>query len=295
MIDEEHAVGVAVVRKAEVGTRARHELAKRLQMRGAALHVDVATVVVGVDGMHRGTQTLERHRRGRARSAVTAVDGHHEPLERHAVERLDRMVDIALAGVLHLDDMTHALTGRELIGGERLVGHDPSRDLLLERVGELHALGREELDAVELGRIVRGRYDDAAVELGLHREQRHGRRGDDAAAVRTAALGHDARRERTLEHGAREARVAAHADVGTQELGCGAPEPKGEVAVEVGVRHAAHAIGTEDVLRHCSTPCRYEPKKSGATEYSVDPAFDCFFERRKKLSAWRTGERGEPS
>ena len=61
--------------------------------------------------------------------------------------------------------------------------------------------------------------DDAAVELILNGEQRHGRCRDNAAAVRTAALGHDTGGQSTLEHGARKTRIATDADVRAKKLG----------------------------------------------------------------------------
>ncbi len=44
-------------------------------MGGAALNVDVGAAIIGVDGVHRGTQALQRGGRGLAGSTVTAVDG----------------------------------------------------------------------------------------------------------------------------------------------------------------------------------------------------------------------------
>ena len=74
-VDEQHAVGVAVVGQADIGVGAQHELAQGLKVSGAALNVNVSAAVIGVDGMDRGAQALQRGRRGLARSAMTAVDG----------------------------------------------------------------------------------------------------------------------------------------------------------------------------------------------------------------------------
>ena len=164
------------------------------------------------------------------------------------------MIDICLASVLHLDNVAHAGAGRQRVGSHGLLGHDPGADLFLNRVGKLHALAAKELDAVELRRIVRSGDDDAAVELILDGEQRHGRRRDNAAAVRTAALGHDAGSQSTLEHGTRKTRVAADADVRAKELGRRAAQAKREVAREVGIGDATDAVGTEDVLGHRIAP-----------------------------------------
>ena len=245
----------------DVGVGAQHELAQGLKMSGAALDVNVGAAVIGVDGMDRGAQALQCGGRGLARSAVAAVDGNNQAIELKAVERADGMIDICLAGVLHLDDVTHTGAGRQRVGSHGLLGHDPGADLFLDSIGKLHALAAKELDAVELRRIVRSRDDDAAVELVLDGEQRHGRRRDNAAAVRAAALGHNAGGQSTLEHGARKTRVTADANVRTKELGRRTAKAKREVAREVGVGDATDAIGTEDVLGH-----RIAPSQVGKTQ-----------------------------
>ena len=247
--------------QADIGVGAQHELAQGLKVRGAALDVNVGAAVIGVDGMDRGAQALQRGGRGLARSAVTTVDGNNQAVELKAVERADGMIDIGLAGILHLDDMTHTGAGRQRVGSHGLLGHDPGADLFLDSIGKLHALAAKELDAVELRRIVRSGDDDAAVELVLDGKQRHGRRRNDAAAVRAAALGHNASSQSALEHGTRKTRVAADADVRTKELGRRTAKAKREVARKVGVGDATDAVGTEDVLGH-----RIAPSQVGKTQ-----------------------------
>ena len=248
-VDEQHAVGVAVVGQADIGVGAQHELAQGLKVSGAALNVNVGAAVIGVDA-----QALQRSGRGLAGSTVAAVDGNNQAIELKAVERADGMIDIGLAGVFHLDDVTHTGAGRQRVGSHGLLGHDPGADLFLDSIGKLHALAAKELDAVELRRIMRSRDDDAAVELVLDGEQRHGRRRDNAAAMRTAALCHNASGQSTLEHGTRKTRVAADADVRAKELGRRAAQAKREVAREVGIGDATDAVGTEDVLGHRIAP-----------------------------------------
>ena len=175
-------------------------------MSGAALNVNVSAAVIGVDGMDRGTQALQRGGRSLARSTMAAVDGNDQAVEPQAIKRIDGMIDICLAGILHLDNVAHAGTGRQRVGSHGLLGHDPGADLFLDSIGKLHALATKELDAVELRRIVRSGDDDAAVKLVLDGEQCHGRRRNNAAAVRAAALGHNAGGQSTLEHSARKTR-----------------------------------------------------------------------------------------
>ena len=62
-------------------------------------------------------------------------------------------------------------------GGRR---RDAPFDVELHRVGQLAALGREDLDAVVLPGIVRGRDDDTRVRVREAHEIGHGGRGNDA-------------------------------------------------------------------------------------------------------------------
>ena len=238
----------------DVSMGAQHELAQGLKMGGAALDVDVGAAVIGVDGMDRGAQALQCGGRGLAGSTMAAVDGNDQAVEPQAIKRIDGVVNVCLASVLHLDDVAHAGASRQRVGSHGLLGHDPGANLLLDRIGKLHALAAKELDAVELRRIMRSRDDDAAVELVLNSEQRHGGRGDNAAAMRTAALGHDAGGQSALEHGARKTRVAADADIRTKKLGRRTAQAKRKVAREVGIGDATDAVGTEDVLGHRIAP-----------------------------------------
>ncbi len=81
-----------------------------------------------------------------------------------------------------------------LVGGEQVdVLEDFGFDLLLDLVGELHAVGAEELDAVVLPGIVRGGDDDAggkavgAGEIGDAGGGEHAGAGKAASGIRQAA------------------------------------------------------------------------------------------------------------
>ena len=115
-------------------------------------------------------------------------------------------------------------------------------DLLLGGVGELAAFAVEELDAVVLGRVVRGRDDDAEVE----REQRDGGRRQHAAEDAVAAGRDDAARERLLELDARGARVAADEDLRrARPERRRAAEPLDELGRQELAHDAADTIGAE--------------------------------------------------
>jgi hypothetical protein len=75
-------------------------------------------------------------------------------------------------------------------------------------VGQLEAVGGEELDAVVAVGVVRGGDDGRQVEAVTAQQQRRGRRGQDAAEQDVAAGRGDPGAERGLEHLPGLARVA---------------------------------------------------------------------------------------
>ena len=144
-------------------------------------------VAVGrvADRVHLGAAALERVRREPGVGAVRAVDGDPQAAQVGA-EALEDVLQVRVGGDLDVLDRPLVDAGRR---GEQLL------DLLLGRVGQLVPLRVEELDAVVLGRVVRGGDDDAEVE----REQRDRRRRQDAAEDAVAAGRDDAARERLFE------------------------------------------------------------------------------------------------
>ena len=119
-------------------------------------------------------------------------------------------------------------------------------DLLLGRVRELAAVSVEELDAVVLGRVVRGGDDGAEVE----REQRDGRRRQDAREHGMAARRGDAGGEGALELAARRARVASdeHRPAARPERRRAA-EPLDELGGEILADDSPYAVGAEVASR----------------------------------------------
>src|SRR5439155_16979894 len=108
---------------------------------------------------------------------------------------------VVLARAVQRADATDAARGRRR-AVQRLL------DLVLGLVGELEAVGAEELDPVVLLGVVRGAEDGGHVEAVGAQQERRGGGGQHAAEQRLAAGGGDARGDRGLEHLARLARVA---------------------------------------------------------------------------------------
>ena len=136
--------------------------------------------------------------------AVGAVDGDAQPRQ---VERdaLDDAPDVAFDGAF--DDL--GATDLLALQRDQVVAADVLLDLGFFVVGELEAEVTEELDAVVGEGVVRGRHDHAGVGAALEHERGQPRRGDHPGDLNRAAAAGDAGHQRRLEHGARNARVAA--------------------------------------------------------------------------------------
>ena len=149
----------------------------------------------------------------------------------------DDMVEVALARrVVPLDRASPALGGVE----ERF-------DLLLLVVRELPPGRAEELDAVVLGRVVRGRDDDPQVT----REQRDRRCRQHAGEQRSSPGGHDAPRQRLLERRSRRTCVAAHEDLSASAPDRGGPtQPLDEVGGQAFADHTSNTVRPEEAPRH---------------------------------------------
>ena len=167
LVDGQHPVAVAVERDPGVVATVSHRLLEQCEIGRTAAHVDVRAVGRVTDRVHLRPALLERLRSEAGVGAVRAVDDDPQA----AQIRAEALEDVLLVGVrrdLDLLDLPLVDAGR---GDQQLL------DLLLGRIGELVAVGVEELDAVVLRRVVRRGDHDPEVE----REQCNGRRREDAA------------------------------------------------------------------------------------------------------------------
>ena len=86
-------------------------------------------------------------------------------------------------------------------GGRKLrMVQDQFLHPLLHLIGELVALGVEDLDAVVSIGVVGGGDDDTGVRLLLHRQKGHRRGGDGAQGHHVAAYGADTGHQGRLQH-----------------------------------------------------------------------------------------------
>ena len=110
-----------------------------------------------------------------------------------------------IIAILHNPDVLARGTRRVVI---RLEAADELFEFILHSVRQFVAVAAEELDAVVGKRIVRGRDHDACHRLVRAREIGDRRRRNHARQQSSAGRRADARRQRRLEHLARDACIA---------------------------------------------------------------------------------------
>ena len=271
LVDDHHPVGVAVERDADVGAHLAHLGAQRLRRGRAALEVDVVAVGLDADLDHLGAQLPQRVGRHLVAGAVGAVDDDAQIVEADvAGERALGELDVALLRALDALGAADAVGGRQQLGGRRL---HQRLDLALGLVGELVAVGIEQLDAVVGVGVVRGR--DHHAEVGAQRAGEHGdrRRRHRPQQEHVHADRGEARHQRQFDHVAGEPRVLADDDAvpvraaGEQLAGGHADLERDLGGHGRAVGEPANAIGAEVPPRHVSPRlcCRAAPSAVAAT------------------------------
>ena len=207
LVDEDHPVGVAVERDADVGPHLAHLARKRLGRGRADLEIDVEPVRLDADLDHLGPELPQRLGRDLVSRAIGAIDDHAQALERHfAGERPLGVFDVA--GLDVVDALGAAEVGsvgelrRDVAVHQRF---DPRLDL----VGKLIAVRPEQLDAVVLIRVVGGGDHHAQVAAHRARQHRHRRRRNRPQQQDVGADRSEARDQRIFDHVAREPGVLA--------------------------------------------------------------------------------------
>ena len=193
-VDGQAAVGVAVVRDAQVGAVLADGVAERAEVGGADPVVDVEPVRLGVQRDDLGAGPAVGLGRDGGRRAVRAVDDDPQPGERGpGWPRAGARRSGSTASGRSRTRPMPAPVGR----GAGVV--QAGLDRLLERVGELVPAGGEELDAVVRHGVVRG--GDHHAEVGAERrdeerDRRGGQHADAAPRRRRPRRGRRRRRPR---------------------------------------------------------------------------------------------------
>jgi hypothetical protein len=169
LVDDQHPVSVAVERDADIGAHLLDLLAERGGLGRTAFVIDVEAVGLDSDGEHLGIQFLERLRRDPIAGAVGTVDNDAQALERKILrQRSFRELDIAVLDTVDASGAAEIGALGKLLGQ---VGVDQLLDLAFHIIAELEPVRTEQLDAIVVIRIMRGRYHHA--KIGAHRPRQH--------------------------------------------------------------------------------------------------------------------------
>ena len=243
-VHRQHPVAVAVEGEADVVSPGAHALGERVHVSRAAAVVDVAAVGLDGDRLHVGAEAAEDLGRHAVGGAVGAVEQHADAVEVELAEAQLELAQVVAAGAVQLAHAADGSLWAAIAGGHELL--DPG--LLV--VVELGAAGAEELDAVVLVGVVRGRHDGGQVEAVAAQQQRGAGRGQHAAEQRVASGGRHPGRQRGLEHLARLARVAHDQDLRRlcRRGGRGGPsERQRQLGGQLLARDTANAVGAEEL------------------------------------------------
>ena len=206
-------------------------------------------------GDHVGAQFPQRFRHHLVGRAVGAIDHDAQAVEREiARQRALGEFDVA---VMHAVDTAGAAEARALRQPlvEGLV--EQLLDLLLDVVGELEALRAEQLDAVVLEQIVRGRDHHAEIgahRLGQHRDRRRRHRADQQHVHADRG---EARHHRVFDHVAGQPRVLADHDAmamlaALKHQARGLPDLERELRRDQTIGAATDPVRTEIFAAHMS-------------------------------------------
>ena len=208
LIDEDQPVGIAVERDADVGPELPHLVLQLVGGGRAAIVVDVEAVRLDADGDDLGAELPQGVGGDAIGGTVGAID-HHPQARKGELLGEGVLGELDIAGLGILDSLGAA----HLVGpGERhaLAGFDQRLDGRLVRVGKLEPVRAEDLDAIVVEGIVRGRDHDAEVGPERACQHGHGRGGQRTEQEHVHAGRQEPGGKRLLDHVTRQTRVLAH-------------------------------------------------------------------------------------
>ena len=256
-IDDDDAVGVAIERDADIGAHFADLADDGIGRGGADIAVDVEAVRLDANGEDFGAELPQSLGGDFVGGAIGAVDHDAEAVEIHGAGQC-ALGEFNVAGVDALDALGAAEGGG---GGETVIqiAVNEGFDFVLGLVGELEAIGIEQLDAIILIGVVGGGNHDA--EIGAHGARQHG----DGGCRHRAEQQHihadrgEAGDKGRLDHVAGEARILADDDAvamlaAAEDEAGGLTDAKREIGRDHLVGFAANAIGAEIFTRHPTAP-----------------------------------------
>ena len=210
LVHQQHPVRVAIKGDADVRPHLPHLGGERLRGGGAHVLIDVEAIGLHADGEDLRAQFPQGRRRYFVGRAIGAIDDDAQAFQREVAGQ-GALGEFDIAGI----DALHPLGPTEIARlreARTEISGEQGLDLALDLVGELVAIGAEELDAVVLELVVGGGDHDA--EIGAHGGGQHGhrRRRHRAEQQHIHAHGGEARDHGGLDHVAAEAGVLADDD-----------------------------------------------------------------------------------
>ncbi len=180
LVGEHRPVGIAIEGNAEIGTVATDRLAHSLWCRRAAVQVDVRAVRTDVQRDDLRAQLEQDLRRHPISGAIRAIEDDAQPFQRAAAgQRVLDELDVAAVDIVEALGTTQFRRRHQV--RRQAVGHAPF-NLALDLVGQLVAVGTEQLDAVILIGVVRSRQhhpEIAAHGAGENADRRRWHRPDE--------------------------------------------------------------------------------------------------------------------
>jgi len=259
LVTEQDAIGVAIVRDADLGLAFADEFLDLLGVGAAAVGIDVGAARVVVDHHEVGTEFAQDAGAGFVGRAVAAIEGDAEGFERKAArEALLGKLNIAPERVVDAEGLAD-FRGR---GADvfDFATENQILDARLDVVIEFVAIVAEKFDAIVLVGIVGGRENDAGVGTERARDVGHARRRQRADDEGVGTERGEASDHGIFEHVAREACVFADDDFQaagagggaglSEDMGGGAAELEGGFGGDgLDVGNTSHAIGSKKFSR----------------------------------------------
>jgi hypothetical protein len=243
------------------GARLPHPGADPLRVERAAAVVDVAPVGVHAERDHVGAQLAQHRRPHPVGGTVGAVEHHAKAVERQVLgKRLLEEYDVTSGPIVDSSRLPDGVRRRSQLR-ERARGHQVL-DLLLDGVGQLEAVSREELDPVVLVGVVTRRDHHAGVTAHVGRQEGHAGRGHGPHLEDVSAHRADAGRQGILEQVPGEPRVLADDDAGGIARVRAAEDVRHRLAQRerdlrrhgVDVGPSAHPVGPEEPFLAAHAP-----------------------------------------
>src|SRR5262245_3082561 len=265
LVHDHDAVSIAVEGDADIGAHLV-DLADQVVRRGrTAIPVDVEAVGFDANPDDFGAEFPQRLGRHFVGCPIGAIDHRPDTVEADVLrQRPLGEFDVALARAVDAGGAADLLRLGEQVGA---VAFHQDLDRLLVLVGELVAVGTEQLDAVVAVRVVRG--GDHHAKIGTQRPGQHGdgRRRHRTELEYVHAHRSEARDERGLDHIAGEPRILTDHDA--VAIGALGEQPaSGHAHLErhfgghrIGVSAATDTIRAKEFARHWAAP----PYVSGRT------------------------------